>query len=161
MKKYHIFSIIIILSLSFISVKATDFTSRTGPTTCFKMTYTMSGTVATFIRVSIPNDLNLRDQWYNETNLTISTDGTFTVPNDGNKYWVVPFDGSKPVLMQIGGNARVCECFASGNCKVVGIGCAWDGCNECHWATKSGGTGGILKFKGGAVFIKASSIVIN
>lgn len=102
----------------------------------------------------------IRTTFYNLTDIPFGNDHRFTIPDDGNSYWLIPFDGSGPYLTERK-KAYCVNCFCydggTGYCSFYFGGgyCCYGSCAcslviyECE--------GGVT-FRSGAILVKAKTV---
>ena len=154
MKKLSIIAIVFCFSNSVI---AQTYQSKLNNGTCAEMSlrYDASGLYYHL------NEITCEGQtvkFYNLTSISYNSAG-FTIPDDGENYWLIPFDGSGPYLLQKTKAYCVsCFCDGDGYCSFYFnhyfgcMGCS-TGCNTHIYECEGG-----VWFSSGGVIVQAGSV---
>lgn len=116
-------------------------------------------------RKKVPFEKRLKTTLFNLTEIGFNG-SSFSIPNDGNKYFIIPFDNTRPTILSSGDYTFDCECNEGGGHQgcilYFSFGthfCGEYGCGCCALLITGGGP--IIHHigKGGGVLIKAFKVV--
>jgi hypothetical protein len=153
MKKLSIIAIVFCFSNSVI---AQTYQSKLKNGNCAEMSlrYDASGLYYHLDEITCAADQTVRI--YNLTSISYNSDG-FTIPDDGRNYWLIPFDGSGPYLLEKT-KAYCVYCYCGdvdGSCSFYFT--TWL-CHGCSCETVFYECAGGLRFRSGGVIVQAGSI---
>lgn len=183
--KFNYLPIVILLILSSAFSSHIDVNSLNGnfsgrssfsPNMTGNLTISTSGSVVTIIstqNASLPADVSTV---FFSSGITWSGD-QIVFPNDGQKWWIVPFDGSAPTIVNVGGGGGVAEdvweykCYCGAvkqttGCEIVETSnsksCRWnDQCKSdcCQGVLEKVGT--TKTIRGSAAIVPAQTLIFN
>lgn len=137
--------------------------ARATSTSVKQMTVTYQNNIANINLIEVSHQDGLLPGVSDLANVGV-TDGRFTIPNDGNTYWIVYFkDGS--AARATGGASYCIDCFCEGQsggspgCHLINSNTCGGSCGQCLTLSKPCDD---AYFKLGAIaIIKASKVVFN
>jgi hypothetical protein len=143
------------------NIYAQPYQSRVGEGQFRQIDITMQGSTCYYDLYSIADGPD--GVWIHMiSDIDVDDEGNFTIPDDENTYWLVPFDGNNPVELIPRTYNLDCGCHTWGqgpqDCNATNPKfCRNAGCKECGFAV----AGGSSSFQTGGVILIAEEVIRN